>query len=100
MSFIVHVNAIITCPHSAPVLASTSNRRVFVSNMRVVTRDDTFEVKGCQNRPPCTATKWTGPRTRVLVNGSPVILKSSNGYCIPTNGPPNVLHTQYKVSGK
>jgi hypothetical protein len=101
MSYIVHDHATIICPHLGSVSTSTSNNRVFVNNRPVVTQVDSFRVRGCKNgNNPCIRAIWTGPAQHVFANGKPIILQSSRGYCIPTNGPPNVIHTQYRVSGK
>ena len=104
---IVHVGATLICPHMGTVTAITSNTRVMVSGQPVVTMSDTFTVAGCalssSSIPPCVLVKWLVPATRVLVNGKPVILKTSSGICQSAvqapQGPPNILVTQPRVKG-
>ena len=104
---IVHVGSTLTCPHMGTVTAITSNTRVIVSGQPVVTMSDTFTVAGCalssSSTPPCVLVKWLVPATKVLVNGKPVILKTSSGICqsaVPApQGPPNILVTQPRVKG-
>ena len=106
---IVHVGATLTCPHMGTVTAITSNTSVMVSGQPVVTMSDTFTVVGCTflatspSPQPCLVVKWLVPATRVLVNGKPVILKTSSGICQSAvqapQGPPNILVTQPRVKG-
>ena len=101
MSYLVHVDAKIICPHFGSISSSTSNNRVFVNNRPIVTQTDSFKITRCSNgNNPCTKAIWTIAAKRVFVNGNPVIMQSSSGLCLPTNGPPKVMQTQERVSGK
>lgn len=105
---LLHVGAVVQCPHGIPVTMITGNTRVFVSAMPVVTMADTFVVAGCPftvgTKPqPCVRVQWLSPATRVLVNGQPVILNLTTGLSISAdqipNGPPMIASAQIKVSG-
>lgn len=106
---LVHVGAVAICPHGGQVTVVSTNTRVFVGGMPVVTLGDTFLVAGCvftvpPGKPqPCVKVQWLTPATRVLVNGQPPILQMSSGLCqspeqIP-QGPPTVTTTQPRVVG-
>jgi hypothetical protein len=109
--FLVHVGAAVQCTHLAPVNAVTTNARVLVSGMPVVTLADTFLVAGCPftlpttppKPQPCVRVQWLVPATRVLVNGQPPILQASAGVCLSVEqipqGPPAVVATQTRVLG-
>lgn len=109
---LVHVGAAIICTHAAPVTAITSNTRVLVSGMPVVTLADNYVVTGCPftlpttppKPQPCVRVQWLVPATRVLVNGQPVILQVSSGICLSVEqipqGPPTVVSAQPRVTGQ
>lgn len=106
---LLHVGAKITCFHAGQVTIQSTNRRVKVSGQAVATVNDSFVVTGCpfQVGPkpqPCVKLAWTMPASRVKVNGQPVILQDSTGVGqsaeqIP-QGPPRVVSTQQRVSGR
>ena len=106
--FLLHVGAMVQCPHVAPVTAITSNTRVLVSGQPVVTIGDTFLVTGCvfmvgPKPQPCVRVQWIVPANRVLVNGQPVLLQTSVGLAMSAEqipqGPPIVVATQMRVGG-
>lgn len=106
--FLLHVGAMVQCPHVAPVNAITSNTRVFVSGQPAVTIGDTFLVTGCPfmvgpKPQPCIRVQWIVPANRVLVNGQPVLLQTSVGLALSPEqipqGPPVVVATQMRVGG-
>jgi hypothetical protein len=85
---ILHVGAVLSCPHAAPAQVITTNGRVMVNAMPAATMADTYPVAACPfqipvgagTKPqPCTKIQWTVPAVRVKVNGSPVILGLSTG---------------------
>ncbi len=74
----------------------------------VVTSADQFPIAGCPftvppgTPQPCVKVQWMGPATRVKVNGNPVILFDSVGFCLnPAQAPqgPPVVSTQNRVTG-
>ena len=107
---VLHVGAGITCTHAGPVTPATSNGRVLVNGMPVVTFTDVFPVAGCPfqvpigtgTKPqPCVKIQWTVPAARVTVNGTPVLIATSTGLCqsaeqIP-QGPPVVAGFQTRA---
>jgi hypothetical protein len=107
---IFHVSGVATCPHqTGQISAIVTNPRVKVSSQAVATLNDQYLIAGCTftvppGKPqPCIKLQWLRVATRVKVNGSPVILRSSQGLCkspeeIP-QGPPSVKLTQQRVKG-
>ena len=109
---LLHVGAAITCSHVGTVSAQSSNIRVKVSGMAVVTTADVFPVAGCPfqvpigtgTKPqPCVRIQWTVPAARVKVNGLPVLLQTSTGVGLSVEqipqGPPIVSAVQPRVMG-
>lgn len=108
--FIFHMSAVATCPHQTGQISTiVSNPRVKVSSQAVATLSDQYLIVGCAftvpiTKPqPCIQVQWLQVATRVRVNGSPVVLKTSQGLCksaeqIP-QGPPSVKVTQQRVKG-
>ncbi len=104
-----HVGAIDMCPHGGQTSSISSNTRVLVSGMPVVTMADTTLVAACvftvpPGKPqPCVKVLWLAPATRVTVMGQPAILSTSSGICqsaegIP-NGPVAPMSSQTRVVG-
>ena len=109
---LLHVGAAITCSHMAPVTPQSSNVRVQVSGMPVLTMADAFPVALCPfqipvgagTKPqPCVRIQWTVPAARVQVNGAPVLLQLSTGVGLSVEqipqGPPGVSAVQPRVIG-
>lgn len=107
---VLHVGAVISCPHMGPVTPQSSNVRVQVSGMPVVTIADVFPVAGCPfqipvgagTKPqPCVRIQWTVPAARVQVNGTPVLLQLSTGIALSVEqipqGPPLISGVQPRV---
>lgn len=103
-----HVGAQAMCPHGGQVTAITANTRVLVSGQPVTVLSDNYLIAGCAftvpaaKPQPCVKVQWLVAATRVLVNGQPPILNTSQGLCqsaeqIPA-GPPIVTTTQVRVT--
>jgi hypothetical protein len=98
------------CPHVGTISATSSNTRVKVSGMPVVTVSDLCTVASCifvvpatQKPQPCVKVQWLKSALRVRVMGKPALLKTSTGLCqsaeqIP-QGPPTITVTQPRVRG-
>ncbi|MEV4831110.1 hypothetical protein ACQP2H_14575 [Micromonospora sp. CA-248260] len=107
---LLHVGAVLTCPHTGPVTPQTGNARVLVGGLPVVTATDAYPVTGCPfqvpvgagTKPqPCVQLRWTTPAARVLVNGQPAVLATSVGLGISAEGipqgPPTVAGVQVRA---
>jgi hypothetical protein len=105
-----HVGAVATCPHvSGQITIASTNTRVFVNGLPVVTLSDNLPIAGCPftvpgpKPQPCVTAKFI-PAGRVLVNGQPaIIVQAPPGVCqsaeqIP-QGPPIVNTVQTRVIG-
>jgi hypothetical protein len=105
----LHVGAMLTCTHSAPIQTPTTNTRVFVNAMPVLTIADVPAVAGCPfqipfgvgTKPqPCVTVKMI-PSTKVLVNNQPVALLTPATLCLSIEqipqGPPNAGAIQTRV---
>lgn len=107
---VLHVGAVVTCPHGIPAQVVPGSPRVLLSGMPAATMADTFPVAGCPfqipvgpgTKPsPCIQLRWTVPATRVVVNGSPVITAASAGFGLSPEsapqGPPIPASFQTRV---
>lgn len=94
---LLHVTAGIRCTHGGTDTAQSTNIRVRVSGMAVLTSADLYPVVGCPfqvpapsgSKPqPCVRIQWAAPAARVRVNGVPPILVTSGGNGISAEGVP------------
>jgi hypothetical protein len=106
---ILHVGAMATCPHMAPITTPTTNTRVFLSGAPALTVADLPAVAGCPfqvpippgTKPqPCVTVKMI-PSTKVLVNNQPAALLTPATLCLSVEqipqGPPNAGAIQTRV---
>jgi hypothetical protein len=103
---ILHIGALITCPHQAPVQAPPTNTRVFVGGRLALTATDVVSVVGCPftvpgpKPQPCVLVKMI-PSTKVLINGQPAAILTPATLCYSAEqipqGPPNSSATQTRV---
>ncbi|WP_204141052.1 hypothetical protein [Halomicronema sp. CCY15110] len=78
------------CPHGGAVNIVSSNSRVKADGAYTVTLADTFTVSGCPFQipstppipSPCVRVQWLVPDTRVRVNGSLSLSRSSTSLCL------------------
>lgn len=89
---LVHLNAMVQCPHQAPAMLIPSAPRVFVSMQPVATTSDRYAIAGCifmqgPKASPCLSITWLVPALRVTSNNKPLVLFDSKGLC---NGPGEV----------
>lgn len=104
--FLLHVGALITCPHLGAVTSPPTNTRVFLSGSLALTATDIVTVAGCPftvppSKPqPCLTVKLV-PSTKVLINGQPAVILSPAMMCLSAEqipqGPPNSSTTQTRV---
>jgi hypothetical protein len=98
---IVHYGASVTCFHSGLAQPLVLSPRVLVSGQQVVTLATPYSITGCAlasgSTPPCVTANWMSGATRVLANGAPVILQTSQAVCVPTGQGLFVINTQLRV---
>jgi hypothetical protein len=83
--------AVVTCTHQGKA-TPVPPPRVFVNGMPVITVATIYSIVGCQfptmtsGAPPCVTGNFIG-KTRVLVNGSPVVVSGSGSSSQPSQTP-------------
>jgi hypothetical protein len=80
------------------------NPRVTVSGQPTVLMSAPYVIAGCTLPPPiaangpCVTAQWLTGSTRVLSNGQPLLLQSSQAICAPTGTPLLIIATQMRVN--
>lgn len=106
----VHTLAsVMTCPHGGSVSVVSSNTRVLVGGQPALTFADFGAIAGCAftlpgGAPsPCVTTQWLTPSARVLINGQPALLQTTQALCKAATqapqGPAIVAVVQPRVLG-
>lgn len=104
--FLVHVGATVLCAHGGQAQPTVPNPRVTVSGQPTVTVTAPYMVAGCAFPPPpaangpCVSAVWipVSGSTRVLSNGQPLVVLSSQAICAPTGTPLVIGVTQIRVT--
>jgi len=102
--FLVHVGAQVLCAHAGQAQPTVPNPRVLVSGQPTVLITSPYVVAGCALPPPpaangpCVSAQWLSGTTRVLSNGQPLLVQSSQAICAPTGTPLLIVATQPRVS--
>ncbi len=102
--FLVHVGAQVLCAHGGQAQPTVPNPRVLVSGQPTVLMTSPYVVAGCVLPPPilangpCVTAQWLSGTTRVLSNGQPLLVQSSQAICVPTGTPLLIVATQPRVS--
>ena len=102
--FLVHVGAQVLCAHAGQAQPTVSNPRVLVSGQPTVLMTSPYVVAGCVLPPPiaangpCVTAQWSSGTTRVLSDGQPLLVQSSQAICVPTGTPLSIVATQLRVS--
>lgn len=102
--FLLHVGATVLCSHGGQAQPTAPNPRVTVSGQPTVTLAPPYVVAGCAFPPPpsgngpCVTAQWISGTTRVLSNGQPLLVQSSQAICAPTGTPLLVTTTQLRAS--
>ena len=102
--FLVHVGAQVLCAHAGQAQPTVPNPRVLVSGQPTVLMTSPYVVAGCVLPPPiaangpCVTAQWLSGTTRVLSNGQPLLVQSSQAICVPTGTPLLIVATQPRVS--
>jgi len=102
--FLLHVGATVLCSHAGQAQPTVPNPRVTVNGMPTVTLSAPYLVAGCALPPPpaangpCVTAQWIVGTTRVLSNGQPLLVQSSQAVCAPSGTPLMIVMTQVRVS--
>jgi hypothetical protein len=102
--FLLHVGAQVTCSHAGQAQPTAPNPRVAVSGQPTVLLSMPYVIAGCTMPPPtagngpCVSAQWLTGSTRVLSNGQPLLLQSSQAICAPTGTPLLIITTQLRAS--
>ena len=102
--FLLHVGAQVTCSHAGQAQPTAPNPRVTVSGQPTVLISAPYIVAGCAFPPPpaangpCVSAQWLTGTMRVLSNGQPLLVQSSQAICAPTGTPLLVIVTQTRAS--
>lgn len=96
MAFIVDSGVQARCPHGGMVQFTPGSTKVSLTGKAALRMADTATIVGCafnvSGAPsPCMRVTWMMPATKVLVEGSPVLLSSSIGLCVNAAGAPQGL---------
>lgn len=101
--FLVHVGATVLCAHGGQAQPTVPNPRVLVSGQPTVLLTGPYVVAGCPFPPvsggPCVTAQWLVGTVRVLSNGQPLVVQSSQAICAPTGTPLVIVVTQPRVTG-
>src|SRR5215470_8275962 len=97
--FLVHVGATVLCAHGGQAQPTVPNPRVLVSGQPTVLLTAPYAVAGCpfnvSGAPsPCVTAQWVVGSTRVLSNGQPLVVQSSQAVCAPNGTPLVIVVTQ------
>jgi hypothetical protein len=102
--FLLHVGATVLCSHGGQAQPTVPNPRVLVGGQPTVTLAAPYVVAGCALPPPpaangpCVTAQWITGTTRVLSNGQPLLVQSSQAICAPSGTPLIIVVTQPRVS--
>jgi Domain of unknown function (DUF4280) len=98
----------IQCTHGGSASVSPSNTKVTADGSPILVESDTHTVAGCPfmkgNTPsPCTEIAWSAGASKVTINGTAVLVKSSVGQCKASGavqGTAIIANTQSKVQAQ
>jgi hypothetical protein len=102
---LLHVGATVLCSHAGQAQPTVPYPRVLVSGQPIVLQTTPYVVAGCTFPPPpaangpCVTAQWVSGSTRILANGVPILLLSSQAICAPTGTPLIPSITQTRVIG-
>lgn len=102
--FLLHVGAQVLCSHAGQATPTVPNPRVTVSGQPTVFLSTPYLISGCALPPPpaangpCVTAQWLVGTTRVMSNGQPLLVQSSQAICAPTGTPLLIVATQPRVS--
>lgn len=104
--FLVQVGATVLCSHAGQATPTVPNPRVLAGGAPTVTIAGPYMIAGCAlptppvANGPCVTGQWLTGTTRVLSNGQPLVVQSSQSVCAPTGTPMMIVVTQTRVSAQ
>jgi hypothetical protein len=102
--FLVQFGAQILCSHGGQATPMMPNPRVVLSGAPSLLISSPCVIAGCAFPPPpaangpCATGQWLSGTTRVLSNGQPLVVQSSQSICAPTGTPMLIVAPQVRVS--
>jgi hypothetical protein len=102
--FLVHVGAQVQCSHLGQAQPTVPNPRVTVSGQPTVLITSPYMIAGCTLPPPtaangpCVSAQCLTGTTRVMSNGQPLVVQTTQSICAPTGTPLLILVTQTRAS--
>jgi len=102
---LLHVGATVMCAHGGQAQPTAPNPRVQVSGQPTVTQPAPYAIAGCPftvppgSPMPCVTGQWVTGTTRILSNGTPLLLLDSQAVCAPNGTPLMITVTQTRVIG-
>jgi hypothetical protein len=105
---LLNAGATAMCPHAGPLQIVPGQAKVLLGGQPAATVSDQFTITGCPfttpvPKPQPCVTATFAPAVKVLLSGTPAVLKGGGIVCqsaeqIP-QGPPSVTATQMQVTG-
>jgi hypothetical protein len=102
--YLLDATAQVLCSHAGQAQPTAPNPQVSVSGQPTVLLSTPYIIAGCAMPPPiagngpCVSGQWLTGSTRVLSNGQPLLLQSSQAICTPTGTPLLIIATQIRVN--
>jgi hypothetical protein len=99
----------IMCPHGGQANLITTNSKTSANRSLALLESDIHTVAGCTftagSKPsPCLRIEWSSGASKVTVDGTKVLVQSSIGKCLNSEGADQgvatIVNTQQKVSGQ
>lgn len=96
--YLLHVGAVVVCPHAGQATPAAPNTRLSVSGMPTVTQTTPYSVASCQSGA-CISAQWVRGAARVFSGGVPLLLFDSQALCAPSGAALTVTLAQARVTG-
>ncbi len=102
---LLHIGATVLCAHAGQATPAVPNPRVLVSGQPTVTLSSPYIVAGCTLPPPtaangpCVTAQYVTSATRLVSNGTPLLLMDSQAICAPTGTPLMAVSAQMRAIG-
>jgi hypothetical protein len=98
---ILTMTSTVQCPHGGMATAVPSQTKVKIDGVPVLLESDVHTVAGCSLNNPCVQVTWSAGAQKVSVNGTAVLIRTSQGQCKSgagsVQGTAIIANTQTKV---